>query len=298
MSDTQSIMEIPAKTILSSYRAQNPWFGAHYSMNLYQGCCHGCIYCDSRSACYGIERFDTVRVKENALTVLTQELRAKRRTGVVATGSMSDPYNPFEKDLCCTRKALQLLHQYGFGAAIATKSDGITRDIDILQQISANAPVILKLTITTCDDSLAKKLEPHAPLPSQRFAALAKLSQAGLFCGILLMPVLPFLEDTAQNITGIIARAADAGVRFIYPAFGVTLRQNQRAYYYEQLDRLFPMLRDKYVDAYADAYECVSPQARQLWQLFTTQCAQYGILYRMPQIIDAYQQANTQLSLF
>lgn len=239
----QSIMEIPSKTILSSYHAQNPWFGAHYSMNLYQGCCHGCIYCDSRSACYGIESFDTVRVKENALTLLTHELRTKRRTGVVATGAMSDPYNPFEKDLCCTRKALQLLHQYGFGA-------------------------------------------------------LAKLSQAGLFCGVLLMPVLPFLEDTAQNITGIITRAADAGVRFIYPAFGVTLRQNQRAYYYEQLDRLFPMLRDKYADTYADAYECASLQARQLWQLFTAQCTQYGILYRMPQIVDAYQQANTQLSLF
>ena len=155
---------ISAKTILSGYAENNPWFGCNYNMNLYKGCCHGCIYCDSRSACYGVERFDEVRAKENALGTLARELRAKRRKGVVGMGAMSDPYNPFERTLELTRGALALLDRFGFGAALATKSDLVLRDTDVLQSIAAHSPTLVKITVTAADDALCRKVEPHAPL--------------------------------------------------------------------------------------------------------------------------------------
>lgn len=291
---------IPAKTIISGYRAENPWFGANYNMNIYKGCCHGCIYCDSRSSCYGVEDFDRVRAKENALALITKELGGKRRTGVIGTGAMSDPYNPLEKDHCLTRGALALIDRYGFGLALATKSNLVTRDIDLLQAIRQHSPVLIKVTITTWDDDLAKRIEPNAPLPSERFAAIQELSQQGIFAGILLMPVLPFLEDNEENIMGIVRLARENGARFIYPAFGVTLRQNQRAWYFEQLDRLFPGLKHKYIARYGNAYECTSPKAKLLWQLLKSECERAGILYRMKDIISAYQSGygERQPSLF
>ena len=185
---------IPAKQILSRNRS-TAWFGTDYTMNLYRGCCHGCIYCDSRSACYGIEDFGRVRAKENALALLRDELRRKVRPGIVGMGSMSDPYNPFEGELQLTRHALELLDAYGFGAAIATKGDGITRDIDVLRCMREHVPVLCKVTVTTTDAALAARVEPNAPSPARRLEAVARLAEAGLFAGVLLMPVLPFLED-------------------------------------------------------------------------------------------------------
>ena len=291
---------IPTKTIISGYMANNSWFGHNYNMNIYKGCCHGCIYCDSRSECYHVENFDEVRVKENALAIIERELKSKRRTGVVGTGAMSDPYNAFENKYRLTRGALSLINTYRFGASIATKSNLITRDIDVLKEIQIHSPVIIKITVTTCDDELCKKIEPNVAVSSKRFAAVKELSNQGIFAGILLMPVLPFLEDNEENISGIIRYAYESGAKFIYPAFGVTLRQNQRVWYYEKLEEQFPTLKQKYIQQFGNDYECHSPKAEILWQLFQKECDSYGILYRMGDIIKWYKQGygNTQLSLF
>ncbi|MDF2874108.1 MAG: Elongator protein 3/MiaB/NifB [Sporomusa sp.] len=291
---------IPAKTILSGYETSNAWFGKNYNMNIYKGCCHGCIYCDSRSECYRVENFDEVRAKENALALLARELTAKRRTGVIGTGAMSDPYNPFEKECCLTRGALELINAHRFGIAIATKSDLITRDIDVLQLIKKHSPVLIKITITTADDAQCKKIEPYVAEASKRFSAIRKFSENGIFTGILLMPVLPFLEDNDSNISRIIHLAAENGARFIYPAFGVTLRQNQREWYYKKLDEHFPALKQKYITQFGNDYECPSPNAKRLWQLFQAECDRKGILYKMKDIINGYRQGygDNQLSLF
>jgi len=291
---------IPAKTIISGYSSGSSWFGNNYNMNIYKGCCHGCIYCDSRSECYGVENFDEVRAKENALVIIERELRSKRRTGVVGTGAMSDPYNPFEKECRLTRGALELIDRYRFGISIATKSDIIIRDMDMLKSIQTHSPVLVKMTITTCDDGLCSIVEPHAPLSSRRFEVIRRLADNGIFAGILLMPVLPFLEDNEDNIKGIIDLACKNGAKFIYPAFGVTLRQNQREWYYQKLDRHFPGLKQKYIKQYGDSYECRSPKADALWQLFREECDKHGILYRMQDIINSYKQGYVyeQISLF
>ncbi len=293
---------IPAKTIVSGYAPNSNWFGINYNMNIYKGCCHGCIYCDSRSECYHVDDFDRVRAKTNALEIIRNDLRRKMKPGVVGTGAMSDPYNPFENELQLTRHALELIDAYGFGAAIATKSDLILRDIDILKSIKEHSPVLCKLTITTCDDALCQKIEPNVAVSSRRFEVLRELCCAGIFAGILLMPVLPYLEDSEENVMEIVRLAGESGARFIYPAFGMTLRQNQREWYYGKLDELFPEqnLRQKYQQHYGDYYECRSSQAKKLWNVFTAECDRLGILYKMQDIIAGYKQgyAPAQLSFF
>lgn len=291
---------VTAKTIISGYAENNSWFGNNYNMNIYKGCCHGCIYCDSRSECYRVENFDKVRAKENALTLIENELRTKRKKGVVGTGAMSDPYNPYEKEYKLTRGALELINRYGFGVSIATKSDLIIRDIDILKEISTHSPVLIKITITTAYDDLCMKLEPNVSPSSQRFKAIRELSSQGIFAGILMMPVLPFIEDTQDNINSIIELAQKSGAKFIYPAFGVTLRQNQRDWFYEKLDEIFPTIKDKYIKNFGNSYECRSLRAKELFGLFKKKCNEYGILYKMNDIITEYKKPYQieQLSLF
>lgn len=291
---------VPAKTIISGYSANNSWFGNNYNMNIYKGCSHGCIYCDSRSECYQVENFDEVRAKENALAVIERELKSKRKTGVIGTGAMSDPYNPFEREFRLTRGALELINRYRFGVSIATKSNLISRDIDILKAISVHSPVLTKITITTADDTLCKKIEPNVATSSDRFATINKLAGKGIFAGILLMPVLPFIEDTAGNILSIIKLAHENGAKFIYPAFGVTLRQNQRGWYYNKLDELFPSIKEKYILHYGNAYECRSLKAKELWEIFQNECDRRSILYKMEDVVKAYKQGygDTQLSIF
>lgn len=292
---------IPAKTIVTKIKAPNNWFGIDYNMNIYKGCCHGCIYCDSRSDCYGVEQFDKVRAKEDALRIIRNDLSRKTRSGVVGTGAMSDPYNPFERKLMLSRNALELCDAFGFGAAIATKSSLLVWDIDILKSIAEHSPVLLKITITTADDELAAKVEPNVARPSERFKMIEELAGAGLYTGILLMPVLPFIEDNRDNIGEIIRRAKDAGVDFIYPAFGMTLRGNQRAWYYQKLNELFPGegLAEEYRKRYGEYYECVSPQAKKLWEYFTEECGKRQIVYRMEDIISQYKRPYrvTQMTL-
>lgn len=291
---------IPAKTIVSPYASNSNWFGTNYNMNIYKGCCHGCIYCDSRSDCYRVENFERVKAKANALEIIRNDLKRKVKTGVIGTGSMSDPYNPFEKELLLTRHALELINAFEFGVAIATKSSLITRDIDILSEIKEHSPVLCKLTITCADDKLSKIIEPNVCPSSERFAAIKKLSDAGIFAGILLMPVLPFITDTDDNIRNIVRLAHENGAKFIYSALGVTLRDNQRKYYYKKLDEHFPGLKEKYIKNYGNNYSCGSTKARQLSQIFRTECDKYGIIYKMPEIIRGYKLGydDTQLSFF
>ncbi|GAA0792624.1 radical SAM protein [Clostridium sp. AF19-22AC] len=293
---------IPAKTIITRSKKPEAWFGTEYNMNIYKGCCHGCIYCDSRSECYGVSSFDTVRAKENALQIIRDELRRKTMRGVISTGAMSDPYNPFEKKLELTRHALELCNAFEFGIAIATKSVLLERDIDVLSDIREHSPVLCKITITTSDDALSKKLEPGVPVSSERFRLIRKLSDQGIYTGILLMPVLPFIEDTDENICEIVRMAGEAGARFIYPAFGMTLRDNQREWYYEKLNCLFPDkdLVTRYQKRFGNSYECRSPRARQLWRVFEEECKKAGVLYRMKDIISSYRRPYKveQLSLF
>ncbi len=294
--------EVAAKTILSPYR--QGWFGSQYNMNLYRGCCHGCIYCDSRSACYGISQFDQVRKKRNALELLEGELRARRRTGVVMTGSMSDPYNPFEEQERITRGALELFARYGYGVVVMTKSHLVERDIDLFLEIARHAPVLVNVTVTTADDGLCRKLEPHAAVSSRRLAAVKALSDAGVPAGVLLMPVLPFLEDSVENVRAVVERSAASGACHVYNGgrncFGVTLRQNQRAYFFEQLDRLFPGLSGRYRAQFGQSYDCRSPNAAALWRAYCGACEDARLAYRMEQIARAMWKPyeTDQISLF
>lgn len=293
---------IPAKTIISSYAENNSWFGNNYNMNIYKGCNHGCIYCDSRSDCYHITDFDTVRAKENALTLIQKDLCSKRKKGVVGTGAMSDPYNPMEKEFKLTRGALELIDKHGFGLSVATKSDLIVRDIDILERIQKHSPVLIKITITTADDDLAKKIETNVCPSSARFRAIKELSSRGIFAGVLLMPILPFINDTEENIRQIVRLSYESGAKFIYGAFGVTLRQNQRIWFYNMIDKAFPRTKEKYIQTFGQNYECASPKAKLLWKIFTDDCKKYGLLYKMPDIIKAYKKGydheQEQLKLF
>ena len=282
---------IEAKSIVSQYAENNSWFGMNYNMNIYKGCPHGCIYCDSRSECYGVEDFDTVRAKENSTAIIRKDLKSKRKKGVIGTGAMSDPYNIFEKKFEYTRQALKLVDEFGFGIGIATKSPLITRDIDIFKRIQSHSPVLIKITITTYDDQLCRLIEPNVAPSSQRFAAISRLSSEGIYTGILLMPVLPFINDTEDNIKNIVKKAYQCGAKFIFAyGMGLTLRGNQRDYYFEQLVRLFPEKKivKEYLDAYGNSYQCSSPKSRELWHVFTEECKKYGLLYKMNDIIDDY----------
>lgn len=288
---------VSVKTMISKTKDKR-WFGTDFNMNIYRGCSHGCIYCDSRSECYHVEDFDRVRAKLDCLKILEQELSKKRTTGVIGTGAMSDPYNPFEREYELTRGALQLIDQYEFGVAIATKSPLISRDIDVLKRIQRHSPVLVKMTITAGDDLLSRKVEPHVGPSSERFETVRQLSQAGICAGLLLMPILPFIEDQPENILSIVAQASGAGAQFIYPGFGVTLRQNQRDYYYKALDREFPGLRRQYEHTFGDAYSCNARNAKELYSLFAKACQERGIVYKMKDIISLYrsQYDNRQLN--
>ena len=279
---------IPAKHILIRSKS-TAWFGTDHTVNLYRGCCHGCLYCDSRSDCYRNPDFDRVTAKSDALRILRDELARKVRPAFIGMGAMSDPYNPFEEELLLTRHALELIDAYDCGVSVDTKSDLIVRDVDLYQSIQTHSPVICKITVTTVDEELAAKVEPRAPSPARRLEAIRKLAEAGLFCGVLLMPVLPFLEDRPEQVLSVVDRSADAGAKFIYSGFGVTMRQGQREYFLRELDRAFPgeHLSRRYLARYGDRYRCPSPRARELWEVFTARCRERGLLYQMPHIVSA-----------
>lgn len=272
-----AIREIRAKVLLSHCKNPDGWFGVKYNMNLYRGCEHHCIYCDSRSECYQIDDFDgELLVKINAIELLRRELASKRVKGTVGTGAMQDPYTPSEAKLNMTGQALEVIAQFRYPVHIITKSDLILKDLDKLVEISkVHASVCF--TVTTADDDLARKLEPYAPPPSRRFRAARILAEHGIQVGITLMPVLPFIEDTEDSIAEIVRRAHKCGVSYIVPWFGMSLRARQREYFYARLDESFPGLKRRYEAQFGDQYYCPSPNAERLSAAFHTLRQELGI---------------------
>jgi DNA repair photolyase len=287
---------IQAKSILIRCGDPNGWFGARYNMNIYRGCEHHCIYCDSRSECYQIADFDReVLVKVNAIELLEKELPRRRIKGIISTGAMSDPYTPAELEYGLTGRALEVIERFRFPVHITTKSDLITRDIEVLRRIN-QVRASVSFTLTTTDDALARKIEPGAPLPSQRLRAMALLAEAGIHIGVLMMPILPFIEDTEENILSIVRRAGEAGAEYIIPSFGTTMRAGSRDYFYARLDALFPGLREKYEREFGNRYECPSPNHARLRKAFTDECRRLGSMHEMSQLTASL--APKQLSLF
>ena len=272
-------------------------------MNIYRGCMHGCIYCDSRSACYHMEHaFEDVEVKENALELLEDALRRKRKKCMLATGYMTDPYIPLEDELQLVRGALSLAATYGFGFTLCTKSARVLRDIDLLAEINRRAKCVVQMTLTTHDEALCRKLEPNVSTTRERFEALCTLRDAGIPTVVWLSPVLPFINDTQENIRGILDYCVEAGVRgVICFGIGVTLREGSRDYFYRQLDRLFPGMKERYTRAYGLRYELLSPDAPRLMGTVRDTCAKHGIMCEPDEVfryLRTLETEDTQLSLF
>lgn len=292
---------IRTRTIMTKSKEGRRWFGVDYRMNLYRGCSLGCIYCASRCDSYHIENFDEVHIKENSIEILEEELKSKGLKGVVSLGTLSDPYNPLEKKLCLTRQALELINKYGFGVSIDTKSDLILRDIDILKAIAENNNVIVKISITTTDEELSKKIEPNVISPKERFKVLKKLRDNGIYAGVLMTPVLPFLTDNEDNILSMIDESKKSYAKFIYTRMGMTLKTNQREYYLDKLDKIYPGLRKDYETVYDGRYFCATLQYRELLEKFLNKCSEEKILTDMDQIINDYKKEvphQVQISLF
>lgn len=291
---------VPARQLLTPLRpTMEHFFYAHYNMNIYRGCCHGCIYCDSRSLCYHLPDFHRVRIKENALALLERELYAKRRPGIVSMGAMSDPYNPCEETQEATRGALVLLRRYGFGISFTTKAARCARDAELLASLSRVAPVRACLTLTCADDKLCKQIEPNVSLTSQRLEAIRILAQAGVYTGIWLNPVLPFLTDYWENLQELLVRTRDAGGRYAVCFFGMTLRSGNREYYFNALDREFPGVKQAYLRAFGNAYACPARDADTLARRYRELCRKLGLACTFSQINqEMLSGMPRQLSLF
>lgn len=277
--------------------------GGHCGMNVYRGCTHGCIYCDSRSLCYHFTHpFEDIEVKQNAPELLEKALRSKRQKCMIGTGSMSDPYMHCEEQLGLTRKCLKIILKYGFGAVVQTKSDRILRDIDLLSAIHRQAKCVVQMTLTTWDDALCGLLEPNVCRTKRRVEVLEAMRDQGIPTVVWLTPILPFINDTEENVRPILEACARAGVKgIICFDMGLTLREGDREYYYAALDRHFPGLKRLYIERYGNAYELPSPNAGPLMELFRAFCRDHGILSD-PQECFAYfsefPKKTEQLSLF
>ena len=297
-----TIATFSAKRLLTRvHYEEGAYFPADYTMNLYRGCNHGCIYCDTRSECYGIDRFDEIRYKDNCLAMLEAELRQKRKPGVVSLGAASDSYNAAENTLGLTRQALQLLKRYSFGVGIPTKGDLVARDTDILAEMGRAAPVYVSFSITTAEDGISRLLEPGAPASSRRFAAMKELAAAGILVGTWLNPMLPFLTDSDDNLLALVDETAASGGRFALCHFGMTLRGGNREYFYAALEKepRFQGVKQRYVNAFGLRYECASPRADRLWLIFQERCEKRKLLYRFKDIARAAgEYGPTQMKLF
>ncbi len=275
------IKEIRAKLLLSDVGQPDRLYGRRYNMNLYRGCQHRCIYCDSRSECYRIQNFDgEVLAKTNAIELLKKELARKFVRGTIGTGSMNDPYQPAEARLNLVGQALAVIADAGFPVHIITKSDMVLKDLDTLCRINEQYAAV-SFTITTADDGLGKQVEPGAPAVSARLKAMRVLADHGIYTGVTMVPILPFIEDDEENIEGIVRKAHEHGAAYIIPVFGVTLRDRQRVYFYDRLDESFPGLRARYQEAYGWRYYCAAPNTSGLSRCFAELCHEYDIANRM-----------------
>jgi len=272
-------------------------------MNLYRGCTHGCIYCDSRSECYQLKHdFEDIEVKRDAVQILESQLKRKRRPCMISTGSMCDPYIHLEEEMQITRQCLMLIERYGFGLTILTKSARILRDMDVLQAINAKTKCVVQLTLTTFDEDLCRILEPNVSTTAERFAVLEAMRDAGIPTVVWLDPILPFINDTEENLHGLldyITRAKVYGV--VCFAFGMTLREGNREYFYEKLDEHFPWVKQQYIRTFGNSYECVSPNNFRLMEIFKKECQKHGILYRTDDVfkyLRYFEVKEQQMSLF
>ena len=275
---------------------------AKNGMNIYRGCTHGCIYCDARSDCYNMTHaFEDIEVKQNAPQLLEQALKAKRRRCMIGTGAMSDPYLHAEKELCLTRSCLELIERYGFGLAIQTKSDLIMRDIDLIDSINRRAKAVVQMTLTTADEDLCRIAEPNVCTTKRRFEVLCEMHERGIHTVVWLSPLLPYINDTPENVAAIVDMAGKAGcMGIICFDMGLTLRNGDREHYYSALARHFPGLRERYIREYGDAYMLTSPNAAKLWRVFVTECRSRGIEYRTDAVFDFMRrfEESEQLTLF
>ena len=258
-------------------------------MNIYRGCTHGCIYCDSRSLCYQMpHEFTDVAVKENAPELLDAALSRKRKKCMIGFGSMSDPYIPAERSLQITRRCLEIIARRGFGVSLITKSDLVLRDLDILQEIHRKAKAVVSVTLTTADDTLCRKLEPNVCPTSRRAEVLYALRDAGIPTVVWLCPILPYINDTRENLEGILSICREAEVAGILSfGFGMTLRDGNREYYYQKLDELFPGLSEQYAEEFGLQYSLESPKSAELERVFSAFCVREGI-ERRPERIFSY----------
>jgi len=250
-------------------------------MNVYRGCTHGCIYCDSRSKCYGFTHaFEDIEVKRNAPELLEKALRAKTKKCMIGTGAMCDPYMHEEERQHLTHRCLEVIDRYGFGAAVQTKSVRVLNDIGLLASINEKAKAVVQMTLTTADEHLCRIVEPNVSTTAERVEALMTLKEAGIPTVVWLSPILPFINDTCENINAIIDRCIEAGTKgIICFGMGLTLREGNREYYYQALDRHFPGLKEKYIRTYGNAYMIPSPNESRLMALFEERCESSGILH-------------------
>ncbi len=286
------MQEIVAKGILS----------AKNNMNIYRGCTHGCIYCDSRSDCYGIVDFENVAVKVNAAELLDQTLRKRRQRCMITTGAMTDPYLPLEADRKLMRQCLEVIEAHGFGVSVLTKSDLVLRDLDLFARIHQKAKCVVQMTLTTFDEQLCRIIEPHVCPTQKRFEALCALREAGIPTIVWLTPLLPFLNDTIENVSGLLSYCKQAAVHGILTfGCGMTLRSGNRQYFYAQLDRHFPGLKQRYQRAYGTSYGIGCPDGKALAALIRNFCKQNQMLYRTQEVFDFLTQlpeSSKQLSLW
>ena len=278
---------------------------ARNGMNVYRGCTHGCIYCDSRSRCYHIDHaFEDIEVKQNAPELLEKALMSKRKKCMIATGAMCDPYLPLESELGLTRKCLEIIQRRGFGLSVLTKSNLILRDLDVLSAIHRKAKCVVQMTLTTADESLCRIVEPNVCTTQRRYEALKIMQKEGIPTVVWFCPLLPFLNDTEENVRRILELCFDAGVKGVLSfGMGMTLREGDREYYYQKLDEHFPGLKQKYVQTYGLRYECPSPRQDALMKMFNDECEKHGVMHR-PDEIFAYlsqfpeKDDGVQMSLF
>ena len=289
------IHEIIAKGILS---AQN-------GMNIYRGCTHGCIYCDARSTCYQMDHsFEDIAVKINAPELLEIALRRKRKKCMIGTGAMSDPYLHLEKKRKLTRRCLELIDEYGYGLAIQTKSDMILRDLDLLKSINRKTKCVVQMTLTTYDEMLCRILEPHVCTTARRIEVLNILKEEGIPTIVWMTPILPFLNDTRENIQGLLSECKKAAVYGIITfGIGVTLRDGDRQYFYQKLDQHFPGMKERYIRTYGDAYQLPVPREKELMNLVRQECTKAGMEWRSEKLFEYLYQfedklAGEQLSFF
>lgn len=276
---------------------------AHNGMNIYRGCQHNCIYCDARSDCYQMHHdFEDVEVKENAPILLEKALRSKRKRCMIGTGAMSDPYMPLEKELRLTRKCLEIIDKYNFGATVHTKSADVLRDLDLLKSINTKSKAVVQMTLTTADDDLCKIIEPNVSNTTERVNALNILRDNGIPTVVWLSPFLPNINDTEENLIQLLNYCVNAKVKgIICFGIGVTLRSGNREYFYKQLDKHFPKMKEWYINTYGNSYALMSKNNNKLMKLINDVCNKNNIICDIDKVFEYlhhFEYTDNQLSLF